>query len=158
MSPGGVGTGSALLKRCSGSSTLTFLVYPVLVLVVELLLHHGRPLFNPWFLVLMAWGYAQYRLCGRYRIRLGGGGPGMDTPPDRLVTTGPFAFSRNPMYMGHIIFMVGLALALHSWLAAALAVFTVLRFDARIRRDEARLHARFGEPYAVYTARVRRWL
>ncbi|TFL08746.1 hypothetical protein CSC72_16225 [Pusillimonas noertemannii] len=106
----------------------------------------------------MVWGYAQYRLCGRYRIRLGGGGPGMDTPPDRLVTTGPFAFSRNPMYMGHIIFLAGLALALHSWLAAALALATVLRFNSRIRRDESRLVERFGEPYAVYMTKVRRWI
>lgn len=151
-------TRSAMLKRCTGSSTLTFVIYPVVVLAVQLALNRGRSEFSLWFLLLMAWGYAQYRLCGRYRIRLGGGGPGMDTPPDRLVTSGPFAFSRNPMYVGHIIFLAGLALTLHSWLAAALAVFTVLRFDARIRRDEARLLERFGEPYANYQARVRRWL
>lgn len=147
-----------LLRRRPGSSTLTFLVYPVAVLAFELALHGGRPEFSPWYLLLMVWGYAQYRLCGRYRIRLGGGGPGMDTPPDRLVTTGPFAFSRNPMYMGHIIFLAGLALALHSWLAAALAVVTVLRFNARIRRDESRLVERFGEPYATYMTKVRRWI
>lgn len=149
---------ASLLRRRPGSSTLTFLVYPVAVLAFELALHGGRPAFSPWFLLLMVWGYAQYRLCGRYRIRLGGGGPGMDTPPERLVTTGPFAFSRNPMYMGHIIFLAGLALALHSWLAAGLALATVLRFNTRIRRDEARLVERFGEPYALYMTKVRRWI
>ena len=151
-------TQAPLLRRCTGSSTLSFVVYPVVVLAFELALHGGRPGFSPWFIPLMIWGYAQYRLCGRYRIRLGGGGPGMDTPPERLVTTGPFAVSRNPMYMGHLIFLAGLALTLHSWLAAALGLLTMLRFDARIRRDEARLIARFGAPYADYLAKVRRWI
>src|SRR5690606_16047478 len=121
---GPVSKPAPLLRRLTGSSTLTFLVYPVVVLAFELALHGGLLRFSPGFLLVMAWGYAQYRLCGRYRIRLGGGGPGMDTPPERLVTTGPFALSRNPMYMGHIIFLAGLALALHSWLAAALAGVT----------------------------------
>lgn len=146
------------VKRLTGSSTLSFVVYPIVVVAAELILGGGRLHFNPWWLILMAWGYAQYRLCGLYRIRYGGGGPGMDTPPDRLVTTGPFAYSRNPMYLGHVIFLAGLALALHSWLAAALAVLTIFRFTARVRRDESRLVERFGAPYVAYLSKVPRWL
>jgi protein-S-isoprenylcysteine O-methyltransferase Ste14 len=82
----------------------------------------------------------------------------MDTPPDRLVTGGPFALCRNPMYLGHIIFLAGLALSLQSWLAAALAVATAVWFQFRVRRDERRLAERFGDPYRAYCARVKRWI
>ena len=82
----------------------------------------------------------------------------MDTPPERLVTSGPFALCRNPMYLGHIIFLAGLALSLQSWLAAALAAGTAVWFQFRVRRDERRLAERFGEPYRQYCARVKRWV
>jgi hypothetical protein len=84
-------------RRLASTSFRTFVLYPIVVLSFELLLHEGNPRLNPWFLPLLAWGYLQYFLVGRYRIRLGGGGPGMDTPPERLVTSGPFALCRNPI-------------------------------------------------------------
>ena len=129
-----------------------------MVVAWELVLNEGRLHIQPWFLPLLAWGYLQYRLAGRYRIRRGGGGPGMDTPPERLVTSGPFAYCRNPMYLGHIIFLAGLALSLQSWLAAAIAAVTAVWFQPRVRRDERRLAERFGEPYREYCARVKRWI
>lgn len=146
------------MKKLGSTSFRTFLLYPVLVLAWELALNRGRLRLEPWFLPLLAWGYLQYRLVGNYRIRRGGGGPGMDTPPERLVTGGPFAFCRNPMYLGHIIFLAGLALALQSWLAAALAAGTAVWFQFRVRRDERRLEERFGEPYREYLGRVKRWV
>ena len=140
------------------TSFRTFILCPVVVVGWELFLNEGELRFEPWFLPLLAWGYLQYRLVGQYRIRLGGGGPGMDTPPERLVTGGPFAWCRNPMYLGHIIFLLGLALSLQSWLAALIAAATVVWFQFRVRRDERRLAERFGQPYLDYTARVRRWI
>jgi protein-S-isoprenylcysteine O-methyltransferase Ste14 len=98
-----------VLRPLRSTSVRTFIVYPVVVLAWELFVNDGRLRLQPWFMPLMAWGYLQYRLVGAYRIRRGGGGPGMETPPDRLVTSGPFAFCRNPMYLGHIIFLAGLA-------------------------------------------------
>ncbi len=145
-------------KQLGSTSFRTFIVYPVLIVAWELFLNDGRLRLEPWFLPLLAWGYLQYRLVGKYRIRRGGGGPGMDTPPERLVTSGPFALCRNPMYLGHIIFLAGLALSLKSWLAAALAVGTAVWFQSRVRRDERRLEERFGEPYRDYAARVKRWI
>jgi protein-S-isoprenylcysteine O-methyltransferase Ste14 len=141
-----------------GSSFRTFVLYPVIVVVWELLLNRGRLVLEPWFLPLLAWGYLQYRLVGRYRIRLGGGGPGMDTPPERLVVSGPFAWCRNPMYLGHLIFLLGLALTLRSELAAAIALATAIWFQFRVGRDEERLRARFGQPYVDYSGRVKRWI
>src|SRR3954470_19010188 len=57
------------------SPVQTFILVPLAVLIGELAL--GGPRFQPAGVVLMAWGYAQYRLVGRYRVRLGGGGPGL---------------------------------------------------------------------------------
>jgi len=136
----------------------TFVVYPIVVVVWELMLNDGRLQPDPWFLPLLAWGYLQYRLIGRYRIRRGGGGPGMDTPPERLVTSGPFAWCRNPMYLGHIVFLLGLALSLRSVLAALIALATAVWFQFRVQRDERRLGERFGQPYLDYAARVKRWI
>ena len=141
-----------------GSSFLTFVLYPVVVVAWELLWSGGRLAPAPVVLPLLAWGYLQYRLVGRYRLRRGGGGPGMDTPPERLVTTGPFALCRNPMYLGHLIFLAGLALTLHSWLAAILLIGTAIRFQLRVRRDERRLAERFGDAYLDYRSRVKRWI
>jgi protein-S-isoprenylcysteine O-methyltransferase Ste14 len=145
-------------KIFGSTSFRTFVVYPVVVVAWELALNRGTLRFEPAFLPLLAWGYLQYRLIGKYRIRRGGGGPGMDTPPERLVTTGPFAWCRNPMYLGHMIFLAGLALTLRSELAALITVATIAWFQLRVRRDERRLAERFGEPYAQYRARVKRWI
>jgi protein-S-isoprenylcysteine O-methyltransferase Ste14 len=147
-----------IVRRCKGSSTRTFILFPILVLAWELLLHKGNLRFDPGFLPLLAWGYLQYRLCGLYRIRRGGGGPGMDTPPERLVTTGVFAYTRNPMYIGHLIFLSGLALAFHSWLALFLAIYTAVFFHTRILRDERRLSQQFGDSYDAYARSVKRWV
>ena len=123
-----------------------------------MLLNKGRLRLEPWFLPLLLWGYLQYRLIGSYRIRRAGGGPGMDTPPERLLTTGPFAYCRNPMYLGHIIFLIGLTLSLRSLLAALLTLAVAVWFQLRVVRDEKRLCERFGQSYLDYSARVKRWI
>lgn len=76
----------------------------------------------------------------------------------RLVTSGPFAMSRNPIYLGNTLLMAGAALAFDNiWLlvcglAAALAVRQLA-----ILREEAHLAARFGDEWHAYAARTRRW-
>ena len=146
-----------MVKRLRSTSFRTFVLYPLIVVAWELPRSGGRLQIRPWYL-LLAWGYMQYRLIGRYRIRHGGGGPGMDTPPERLVTTGPYAWCRNPMYFGHLVFLVGLTLALQSVFAALITAATAMWFHSRVQRDETRLQALFGQPYQQYSARVRRWL
>jgi protein-S-isoprenylcysteine O-methyltransferase Ste14 len=144
--------------RLGSTSFRTFFLYPVLVVAFELWLNDGRLRLQAWALPLLAWGYLQYRLVGRYRLRLGGGGPGMETPPESLVTSGPFALCRNPMYLGHLIFLGGLALALRSWFGAAIALATAAWLQFRVMRDERRLVERFGEAYMQYCSRVKRWI
>jgi len=136
----------------------TFVLYPLITLIWELSFRQGRLDLQPIFFPLMLWGYLQYRLCGRYRIKRGGGGPGLEIPPERLVTTGPYAYTRNPMYLGHIIFLAGLTLTLKSLLAGLLTGAGACWFHARALKDERRMTERFGTPYVEYTASVKRWL
>lgn len=140
------------------TSNRTFIVWPIAVFAAEALLQQGWPRINPWALPLLAWGYLQYRLVGNYRARLGGGGPGISVPPERIVEAGPYRWVRNPMYLGHLIFFAGIALALQSWIGAALFAFHAFWFDRRVREDERRLEALFGEAYRGYCARVKRWI
>lgn len=139
------------------SPVQTFLLVPLGVLLWEIAL--GRLHLQPAGALLMLWGYLQYRLVGGYRVRLGGGGPGLSgAPPERLVTHGVYAWTRNPMYMGHVIFMIGVAVLFQSWFGAALAVARTIWFHFRVLRDERGLAERFGEPYVTYTRRVKRWV
>lgn len=139
----------------SSTSTRTFLLFPALVAVEQCAA--GRRPHLSWLPVL-AWGYLQYRLAGRYRTRIGGGGPGMSTRPMHLVTSGIFGLTRNPMYLGHQFFLAGLVLVSRSPAAAALFVFHLGWFDARVRRDERRLADQFGLEYERYCRQVPRWL
>ncbi|MFQ5684121.1 MAG: methyltransferase family protein [Candidatus Binatia bacterium] len=136
----------------------TFFLYPLITLVWELALNKGNLWLEPLFLPLMLWGYLQYRLCGLYRIKHGGGGPGLQTPPERLVAIGPYAYSRNPMYLGHIIFLIGLTLTLKSLFAALITIVTAVWFHFRVLGDERSLVERLGQPYVDYLASVKRWL
>jgi protein-S-isoprenylcysteine O-methyltransferase Ste14 len=139
------------------SPVQTFLLLPLAVLLLELAL--GSLRLQRAGALLMLWGYAQYRLVGRYRVRLGGGGPGLSgAPPERLVEGGIYAWTRNPMYLGHIIYMIGVAVLLQSWLGALIAAARAVWFHFRVLRDERGLAERFGEPYLTYTKRVKRWL
>jgi hypothetical protein len=147
-----------LRRWFKSTSNRTFAVYPVLVIGVALAAHGGSLPFVPWGLPLLLWGYLQYRLCGNYRTRVGGGGPGLEVPPDRIVDEGIYGYIRNPMYLGHLIFMAGLAITFRSWLAVALLVFHCVWFDLRVRSDEVHLEARFGDAYRAYKARVKRWI
>jgi protein-S-isoprenylcysteine O-methyltransferase Ste14 len=146
------------MRFLSRTPVRSFVVYPVVSLLWELAAnwHQFQP--NLWFVPLMIWGYLQYRLCGRYRVKRGGGGPGLETPPDRLVSTGFYAYTRNPMYLGHVIFLIGLTLTLKSWLAALITIGTAIWFHMRVVSDEKKLIQTLGQPYVNYLATVKRWI
>ncbi|HVA23140.1 MAG TPA: isoprenylcysteine carboxylmethyltransferase family protein [Chloroflexota bacterium] len=107
---------------------------------------------------LLAWGYLQYRLIGGYRQRQRAGSRGFATVPQRLLTNGPYRISRNPMYLGHLIFMLGLALSTGSKLAWAILLANLPWFQSRVLYDEERLRDKFGAGYEAYCLSVRRWL
>jgi protein-S-isoprenylcysteine O-methyltransferase Ste14 len=140
------------------TSNRTFVVWPVVLFMMEASIQRDLPRMNLWALSLLAWGYLQYRWVGTLRTRQGGGGPGISVPPERIVTDGPYRRIRNPMYLGHLIFFAGLALLLQSWIGAAAFAFHAVWFDARVREDERHLETLFGEPYREYRRRSKRWI
>jgi len=146
------------MRFISRTPVRTFILYPIIAALWEFIIY-GRVLeFYPFYVPLMLWGYLQYHLCGRYRRHLGGGGPGLETPPERLVATGPYAYTRNPMYLGHIIFLIGLTLALKSWLAAMITAGVTIWFHQRVIADEQKLSESLGQPYLDYMNSVKRWV
>ena len=80
-------------------------------------------------------------------------------PSTTLVSTGPYRFTRNPMYLGLAVVYVGIACWLGTlWPLLLLPVVLVLVGSLVIAREERYLEAKFGEEYRAYRARVRRWL
>jgi protein-S-isoprenylcysteine O-methyltransferase Ste14 len=62
------------------------------------------------------------------------------------------------MYLGHLIFMLGLAVTFWSWFALALLAGHLPWYHRRVLHDEAGLRARFGVRYEDYQKRVKRWI
>ncbi|MEM8626874.1 MAG: isoprenylcysteine carboxylmethyltransferase family protein [Pseudomonadota bacterium] len=76
-----------------------------------------------------------------------------------LITTGPFAHSRNPIYAAHTLLLVGVGLLWPSaWLLALVPLKVILVRQLAILPEEAHLQARFGHAWEAYAARVRRWV
>jgi protein-S-isoprenylcysteine O-methyltransferase Ste14 len=80
-------------------------------------------------------------------------------PATAIVSTGPYRFSRNPIYIGMFLMLAGLAIGFDTlwFLAAGIALYVVVRFGV-IAREEAYLERKFRAVYLDYKARVRRWL
>ncbi|MFL5288504.1 MAG: methyltransferase family protein [Rhodopila sp.] len=76
-----------------------------------------------------------------------------------LVTTGPFALSRNPIYLGNTLLIAGAGIAFNAlWLVLTAILGAWLVSLLAIRREEAHLAARFGEAWTAYAQRTPRWL
>ncbi len=77
---------------------------------------------------------------------------------DQLVTSGPFAHMRNPIYVGNTIATAGLALALQNgWLLLAAPVAAVLTHHLAVKREALHLEAKFGKHWNAYASRVKAW-
>lgn len=140
-------------------------LYFLLSLIIMAALHYWYPLARlletPWrftAVVLLLAGILNTAMAARLFNRL-------ETPirpfetPQLLVTEGLFAFSRNPMYLGMVIFLIGFAVILGSaspWLVIPAFIWIIQsRF---IRVEEAGLEAQYGDEYRRYKHRVRRWI
>lgn len=112
--------------------------------VVGGLLVAGFVVWNGWALVTVA----------RHRTALL---PGGETTT--VIDRGPFAWSRNPLYLGLLVGSAGVALLAGSlWALVALPVeWALLRWGA-VLPEEHYLASKFGDAYADYCGRVRRWL
>jgi protein-S-isoprenylcysteine O-methyltransferase Ste14 len=76
-----------------------------------------------------------------------------------LVTDGFFAHSRNPLYLGNLLVLLGLFLIYHNpWVYALGGTFFLISYAAIVAAEEAYLREKFGPGYDAYTRAVPRWL
>ena len=76
-----------------------------------------------------------------------------------IVTTGPFKMTRNPMYLGMVFCLIGIAVALGSLLPfVVIPVFILVIQTQFILAEERFLEELFGDEYLAYKKRVRRWI
>lgn len=118
-------------------------------------------LASPWHyigIVVLAFGIAMAVAASRQFAAVGTNIVPL-TPSSALVTSGAFALTRNPMYLGMVLALIGTALLLNRplpWLVPiGFAVLLYLRF---IRHEEALMAQTFGDAYLEYKQRVRRWI
>lgn len=84
--------------------------------------------------------------------------PDFGRPTGTVVTSGPFAYSRNPLYLSLTLVYVGIALVVNTaWPVIFLPVAVGLTHYGVIIREEHYLERRLGDEYLRYRARVRRW-
>jgi protein-S-isoprenylcysteine O-methyltransferase Ste14 len=80
-------------------------------------------------------------------------------PQATLITSGPYRFSRNPLYLGGNVFIFfGAAPLLGSPTALVVTALHIPLMDRFIRREEEQLERNFGDEWRSYKRRVRRWL
>jgi protein-S-isoprenylcysteine O-methyltransferase Ste14 len=100
-----------------------------------------------------------FAIWGRTTMQRAGTNINPYQPAIALVTSGPFAWTRNPLYVSLTILYAGLALVARSWTALLLLPVVLIIMDAGvIRREERYLEAKFGEAYRAYRGSVRRWV
>ena len=100
---------------------------------------------------LIAWGMLTFRAARTAILP--------HNPATRLVESGPYRFTRNPMYTGLTIAYLGGALILDTaWPIILLPTVLALLVRLVVRREEAYLQDAFGAEYSAYQSRVRRWL
>lgn len=96
---------------------------------------------------------------GMWAFLRAGTSPSPYRPSTSLVVSGPYRFTRNPMYLGFTLLYLGVTFWVNSlWPVLLLPLVIVLMQRGVIQREEAYLERRFGEEYRQYRASVRRWL
>jgi protein-S-isoprenylcysteine O-methyltransferase Ste14 len=84
---------------------------------------------------------------------------GIDTEhPDQLVTTGVFAYSRNPIYVAFAFILLGQFLIFSNWILLIYLAAAVWLFHRQVLREEEYLKQHYGKEYLEYCNRVRRYL
>ena len=78
--------------------------------------------------------------------------------PDKLITTGVFALSRNPIYVGFALVLVGQFLVFPNWVPLAYLLGGVLLFHRQVLREEDFMRRHYGDEYEQYCERVRRYV
>ena len=135
------------------------LLMPIALVLV--LIPGPKVLAEPWVAGLIGWPIAVLGELVRvatigldYIIR---GGKDRQVYAERLVTRGFYEHTRNPMYFGNLLLLVGFALGANSWLLLAIGVpLAVLLHVGIVAAEEEFLRTRFGAEYEDYSRRVPR--
>jgi protein-S-isoprenylcysteine O-methyltransferase Ste14 len=73
----------------------------------------------------------------------------------QLATSGPYAFTRNPLYLGSILLAAGFSVASHSWISTALlGAYLAVFYPMVIRREQTELKALYGAAFVEYASHV----
>ena len=132
------------------SGTVIHLVAPLPFLPVSLAVPLGVPLVAV-AVALFSFSVAKFRAAGTPVPAR--------KPTSAIVRTGPYRFSRNPIYLAFSLFQLGIAIWVNSvWLLATLVGAVALIHSVVIPKEEQYLERKFGAQYLEYKVSVRRWL
>ena len=140
-------------------------LYFALAIVGMVLLHRWLPIVDlidpPWSRIgwLFVAGGVAIAAWGRWCFSRAGTNVVPFTPSSALVTDGPFRFTRNPMYLGMMLLLFGGFLIMGS--VGSLLVLPIFfwRIQKRfVLREEDHMAEHFGDDYAAFKRRVRRWI
>jgi len=112
-----------------------------------------------WMVALLMWIFSGYLALHAVVVLKRGGTPiDPSRPTNRIVASGPFKISRNPMYLSLVLIMLGLSVAFLSiWFLLATIILMVTLDRMAVVPEEAYLEAKFGDVYRTYQSSVRRW-
>jgi len=96
---------------------------------------------------------------GRRTMRAAGTNINPSLPALAIVQSGPFRYSRNPLYLALTLLFVGLTLAFNTWWGIVILVpLVIVMHVGVVLREERYLEQKFGETYRQYRSKVRRYL
>ncbi len=73
----------------------------------------------------------------------------------QLATSGPYAHTRNPLYLGSVLLAVGFSVASHSWVSTGLlAAYLIIFYPMVIRREQTEIKKLYGDAFVEYCSRV----
>jgi protein-S-isoprenylcysteine O-methyltransferase Ste14 len=73
----------------------------------------------------------------------------------QLAVSGPYAFTRNPLYLGSVLLAAGFSVASHSWISASLlAAYLTIFYPTVVRREQDELQVQYGSAFVEYASRV----
>ncbi len=100
-------------------------------------------------LLLLLWSLVSFRQSFRVGIDI--------DRPDKLITTGVFAYSRNPTYVAFAIVLIGQFLLFSNWILLVYLGAAIWLFHRQVLREEEYLKIHYGPEYSEYCKRVRRY-
>jgi protein-S-isoprenylcysteine O-methyltransferase Ste14 len=137
----------------------------VAALAIILVLRWIRPLPIPGHVIVLWTGIAflvfamAILIAGRYALSSAGTNVNPALPTTTIVMSGPFRFSRNPLYVGLNLFLFGLTLTFDTWWGLIILVpLGIIMHRGVVLREERYLEQKFGDTYREYRSRVRRYL